>query len=197
MVKANPQTTTKLKAIRELMENGATTGERQAAQAALSRLLERHGWTMADFEQVTQADPIKQYRFNFSNRFERLLLIQLAGIATENKTVRWSEGKRNKRGELGLMIYLKSSQYEQVRCAYAVHRKGLNAQLESMLKAYIQAQDLYIKTAEGKHSKELSPEELEELYRMLQLSKFIPRQTDGEETHLPELMPNNQGGRLQ
>jgi hypothetical protein len=76
----------KLSRIYSLVNKGATEGERNAAKLALDRILKKYNLD----ESVLQNIDLKQYSFRYSTNNERILIISIVEMFSENKeSLRW------------------------------------------------------------------------------------------------------------
>lgn len=110
----------RIEKIYELVNRGATEGERAAARKALDRLMKKHNLS----DDVLQDVGLRDYRFTYSTELEINLFIRLWRIMLrQSDTIRQDNwGKRN------LIVKLNYADYVLLDCAYEYFRKHMKAQ---------------------------------------------------------------------
>lgn len=113
----------KLAKIAELAERGATEGERQAARAAMERVMKAAG-----IDPEKMGDPRKKhYRFSYAYERESILLqaVRAFHLSDEGKKCELYRGDYRKRE---IMMMLRYEDYITLHCAYEYFRAHMKAQ---------------------------------------------------------------------
>lgn len=112
----NEEIKNKLSKIYELVNRGATEGERIAAKKALDRIIDRHKITAADLDNIS----LKTYSFKYTTSLELLLLQQIIAVMIDgiNRT-------RRKPWIKTIVSDLNYEEWVTVECAYEYFRKHM------------------------------------------------------------------------
>lgn len=155
--------------IKALYERGATDHERSVAFHHLEKLLKQYNLTLADLEQRNE----DYYAFAFTNAYERLLLIQLAGYIKNwhNAGVYYRDGKKR----TSILLKLTAAEYADLKILYDYYRQAWAKALDDFYGAWLQAQGL-TRPAESS-DRELSEIEIAAILqrrRMMQSIEALP-----------------------
>jgi len=129
----------KLLKVKALAEAGSA-GEREAARAMLNRLILKHGLPEVGLGE----EPKQQYHFNYENKFEKRILIQIYAKVSKQSSIRYrSPNNRSKR----ILVTLTPGQYQEMKKLYSVYRKAFKKELErvaaGLIDAFIHKHDLW------------------------------------------------------
>jgi hypothetical protein len=121
----NPNTHEKLAKIYELVKNGATDGEKNAAQIALDKLLKKHNLN-SDF-----IDTIKErnYEFKYANNLDLQLFIQLHHYFFKGKQFK---AQRRTMSQKRIIIALEYIDYITISCAYEYFKPHMNKEFRKI-----------------------------------------------------------------
>lgn len=128
----------RLRKIERLAKEGAR-GERQAAASKLQELLRKHGLTLEDLE-ATAGPKREKVFFTYKTRHERTLLFQIWAKVTDSGGAFTYWKPKNRHG-----VYLKVSEKEAERIEelFGVYREKLREEIEIVVDAFIQTNELY------------------------------------------------------
>lgn len=158
--------------IRALAERGVG-GEKATAQAKLDKLLSDNGLTLDD---LTDEDT-HYYLFSYTDRFTRKLLCQviykILGADSGSKFYR-TQGKRMKIG-----VYCSASQKIEIDLEYEFYRDLFFDEVDDMLSAFIQKQDLFPSdgSAQTVDINSLTPEEKARILKQQAYQQNMTKQT--------------------
>lgn len=143
----------KLKGIYELINRGATEGERAAAKNALDRIISRHGITDAQLADME----LREYVFKYSTRLDELISIRLIHVLMPDA---WQHAKKSnyKAGRPVKEIKLKLTyeQYIIFESNYEYFRRHLKAEWKRVAEPVLKR----CKTAKTKTAKRKTLEPL-------------------------------------
>lgn len=125
----------KLTKIYELVNHGATEGERQAAKSALDRMLSKFNLTEADLISINT----NPYIFKYSNSREMYLLSVIKNLFLDKETkafrrsLKVNEGGKNLIRVREIVIITTYAEWVQIECAYEYFRRHMNQQWKSVV----------------------------------------------------------------
>lgn len=152
-----------------LAQEGATDGERAAAETVFERELARRKMSREAFESLYEIghERVSKHRFYYKNRAEYTILFQVIGKVTGETTIGYEINKRSRK------VWFKLTQYQAdyARVLFAIYRRELAKEIERTIDAFIQANDIYGGNADS--DRELSPDELAEWNAMMRRALTI------------------------
>ena len=164
----------KLKKVKELADRGED-GEALNARQKLHILLNKHGLTISDLENVK----ISQYKFKYSTVAEMEIMIQCIAKVTNDPKLTYSWYKDKKKE---FFVKLAEWQYIESMALIDFHvvqfRKELKAQMKALKSAYCSKHHLFPDKKSDKEGPELNLEEMERLLAVYNSlgSKFYQKQ---------------------
>ncbi len=159
----------KIKGILALIENGATDGERQAARAALQRMMAKYKLTNADLGLETNI-----VKFDYQNEHEKKLLVQIIATVLNAPSVDcwfYSPYSNNRRASKSIWVQVTRVQEMEITDLYNAYRKDMRAWMGVLVEAFIMANNIYPKGAKGKSR--LSKKEIERQKSIVEMSGYI------------------------
>lgn len=161
----------RLRKLRELVRRGVG-GESRNAEEILARLLEKEGITLDQFLSEDE-EVINSYEFRYWDRWDQELLFQIYSMITDTYNITCRKRKKTK----VLIFELTKSQYIEFSYLYEIYRKALSKEFDREFNAFIIKNNIFGSSPSCvKDSKNLTPEELEELnkvYNKLAGTEFI------------------------
>lgn len=152
-----PQATKdRLERLLQLAKRGVG-GEAETAETMLNRMLAEHGLTIADLE--GHEEPT-WHEFKPSGTYGVDLLIQTVCKVTGSSTI--STGKR--KGSKSKFIKLTKAQAAEVHVAYSVYTRAFQAEIDALMLAFINVNDIRSGAVSGDFS-EPSKDERERMRR--------------------------------
>lgn len=149
----------RLKKVKELAERGEA-GEALAAREKLHILLNKHGLTIDDLENVE----IHQYKFKYVTSAEMDIIIQCIAKVVDNPRLSYSYYKDKKRE-----FFVKMTEWQYIEAKHLIDfhvkqfRKELKAQMKALVSAYASKHDLFASSKSSEGGSTLSPEEMQRL----------------------------------
>ncbi len=141
-----------LKKVKKLAEQGVG-GERDAAQALLSRLMEKYDVAELDLSD----DALEEHGFTYKTPYERKLLHQLFNkIADDRECYRYKGGKGSR-----TVIYLKCTKAEavQIGIEYDFYKALFAEEVNWLFRAFVQKHEIF-DMKPGHKTSEISNEDL-------------------------------------
>jgi len=174
----DPNTIKKLKDLRAMWKHSSTTpGEKVNAEKLYSRLLEKCGLTDEDIAADVETTIVW---FTFASKIEKRLLKQIVANLTESRG--FDDSWTNKGKKLQAGFSLTEAETVKVRAIYKALKVSLKKEIETFFRGFIQKNNLGVKGSD--EEKELSPEELAELEKMIAYARNITA------TEIPETNKN-------
>ena len=129
----NDSIITKARGALRLAREGATAGERAAAQAALDRILEKYDFCIADLE----SPDLEWYQFAYTTPFEKRLLFQLHGKVTERRDDKYLDGDGY------IEVLLTPDEWEEMTRVVDAHVAAWRALVDDVFRAFVFVNGLY------------------------------------------------------
>lgn len=117
----NQEIKDKLAKVYQLVNQGATEGERAAAEKALERLLKRHNLSMEALNEIA----FSEYRFKYSSKLDMMLMLRLKRFFFEEKYDKIAKDTRNCKD---MVLNMTFEDYITLECAYEYFRRHMNVQ---------------------------------------------------------------------
>lgn len=136
-----------LKNIKNLAENGATEGERNAARVRLAEICQKYGITADDLNEK-ELRPLEMY---YSQSWSFILAMKLAQMVADDWKVKYETkkcGTKYDPGRKKLTIFLTSAEITEIKNIYPLYLKELNRQITEFASAFCLNSDIYPPTAE-------------------------------------------------
>lgn len=156
----------KLKALADRGEGG----EKENAAQMLESLIKKYGINIDDIEEET----IIENRFEMTKNDERLF-IQVACVTVKDVKIFGINGNKTARKYITLVIDCTLAQSLEIRAKFDFYKKALEKDMELLFKAFIHKNDLAISSSKKDEEKELTHEELAELYKLSQMMKGMDK----------------------
>lgn len=156
----------KLKALADRGEGG----EKENASRMLEELLHKHNIKLDDIED----DLISEYRFNLTMDNERLF-IQVAASVIENVKIFGINGNKTARKYITFVIDCTLAQSLEVRAKFEFYKRAWEKDADLFFKAFIHKNHLAASSSKEDQEKELTPEEMADIYRMAQMMKGMDK----------------------
>lgn len=159
---------TKLQKLLALARQGVG-GEKDNARSVLSKLLAKHGLTLADLDDASEARVTRWFRPKGAHERTLLSHCVLATVPNWDRAV-WRHKSSNERG-----YELTTAEFAQVELLFEIHRKALakyvKKQMQVALLAYLSTNRLYAQGTADSNEREnsggLSPEDLAAIMGMM------------------------------
>lgn len=152
-----------------LAEKGVD-GEAENALNMLHKLMQQHGITM---DMINEND-VKEHHF-YVEKEKYKIWRQVVASVLGNSTVSYYKGERKKKKS----YFIKCTPAEalEIQAKFDFYWAAWEKELKTFTSAFIQKNKLYQKPDENdeKEDRELTPEELDELYRLYQMMGGIQR----------------------
>lgn len=142
-------------------------GEKRNAQVLLERFLSRTGLTLADIEDTHKIRLSLSYR----TKLERQLLYQIIVAASDNDA--WETWFNARKKRITVVVELYAAM--KIERQYSIYRKAFNKELNKTLIAFIHANHIFPLSGKSVDTKEIPPEELEELQQAVAMAEFMSR----------------------
>jgi hypothetical protein len=152
----------KLMKLLALAERGVG-GEAVNARALLESALKKHGIALDDLTDGQR----KMQRFTFKGLHEERILIQIMVTVCGSKTKVYG-----RKGARALFAEMTQEQVVETEMLWAAHRTQFKKEMDILISAYIHKQNLFPRDVE-KVEKEMTPEDLERLERIVQMMMGI------------------------
>lgn len=153
----------KLKSIMRLLDDPATTpGEKNACKVMAEKLMNKHNINIDDLNDVKR----EVKKFSYTTKYERKLIAQIAYKilgSLKGLHIYW----------YGKNVHIRVSKIEEIdiRWLYQIYRKSFRKKMDEYFEAFIQANKIFAIT--NNNDKEYSQEELQRLYRIMQIADGI------------------------
>lgn len=135
-----------LKAIKNLAENGATAGERQAALGRLNELCRKYQLNVEDLTEE-ELFPIELVTDQY---WQGILALKLAQMVSDNWNVRFETKKIPTKMEphrAKLTIFLTHSEIAEIKNIYPLYLKEVTEQINEFVRAFCIQSEIYPPTA--------------------------------------------------
>lgn len=170
-------TRTKLQNILKLANEGATEGEREAAQLALEKLCAKYEVDMHDI--TPDFIPHVKVYLNYANKFEKELAEQCLAVVCFPKDAEGEEfNARYGTHKKKLFTTLPANLAAELELRYSMYKKELDKTLDNALYAFYIANDIFPETSkmseEAKAYKH-TPEEIEQARKAAAMAQSIDR----------------------
>lgn len=160
-----------LKKIKKLVSEGATPGEREAAQSRLETLMVKYGVSL---EQLVDDDPEELHlmHIRLRNAAEFRLAVQVLGVATGKVKVNIRKARR------GILIYT-CTNFQHIEFSELLphYLKAFREQQDDFIRMFIQANKLF--PPEDPNDKEerpaLTPEQVAQLMRQMRGAEALKK----------------------
>jgi hypothetical protein len=119
-----PELKQKLAKVYELVNRGATDGEKTAAKKALERLMEKHGIREEDLDNLKKG----KFFFKYSSDLDLWLLSRLVHFFIDNPDEVINGGYRSSYGGKDVCFWLTYLDSVTIECAYGYFKRHMNAQ---------------------------------------------------------------------
>lgn len=123
----------KIRKIYELVQRGATDGERAAAKAALDRLMKNYNLS----DEVLNGIEKKKYYFTFKTNKDKSLLIRIVAFMIEDMptlTYDFKDGAKRVNSVSAMLLY---EDWVMISCAYEYYRRHMAAQWKKVVEPII------------------------------------------------------------
>lgn len=159
----------KLSGILALAERGSTEGERNSARKTLLRLMQKHNISMESLSDDTK----KNYDFKYNTAHEKSLLMQIVAMTLNSSSLKYMRP----RGSRVAGFELTEAQFVEISYLYELYlaefRRQLKKETDTLLKAFIHRNRIFIKDREKRNVETLSKDEIEDLLRALRRAKEL------------------------
>lgn len=156
----------KFKALAEQGEGG----EKETAANMLEKFLRKHNIKLDDIEEET----ITEHRFKFAKEDERLF-IQVAAVTVADVRFYGINGNKNARKYMTLIIDCTLAQSIEIRAKFEFYKRAWKKDVDLFFRAFIHKNHLAISSSKEDQEKELTPEELADIYRMSQMMQGMDK----------------------
>lgn len=162
----------RIEKIKALAERGVG-GEKITAQNKLEKLLRDNGLTLESLESEQKQYYLFSYSDSHANRLLNQIIYKVLG-PEEGTTFYRSRGKRMKVG-----VYCTPSQKIEIELDYEFYRNLFETEVDQLLSAFIQQQDLFPPGAPTTEVDlgSMSPEEIKQLLKQQAYQKNMDKQT--------------------
>ena len=156
-----------LRKLRGLIERGATEHERDTAQRIYDTLCQTHGITA---DELFEPKSVKMIAFR--GEHERRLLFQIVAAVTDstNSSVFQQGKKRTSRG-----FELTDAEFVKVDRLFRIYRKDMAAEMDRVYRAFVETNKIYPATARVNDADDITPEEYEELKRVVMMADVMTK----------------------
>lgn len=156
-----------LRKLRGLIERGATEHERDTAQRIFDTLCQTHGITADEL-----FEPKSVRMFAFKGEHERRLLLQIVAAVTDSTTFStYKQGrKRTLRG-----FELSDAEFVKVERLFRIYRKDMAKEMDRVYHAFLETNKIYPATASVRDADDITPEEYEELKRVVMMADVMTK----------------------
>lgn len=134
----------RLRKIKALAESGCD-GERDAAEALLSRMMKEHGISIEELDDET----LQEFVVGKLNKWERVLWNQLVSLAAYGKPNYGKKGLYTSRYTKRSSVKCTRGEFVEASAAFAVLRRDYKRQLDNFLTAFLIKNNLLLPTGEG------------------------------------------------
>ena len=156
--------TDRLKKIQALALSGID-GEKEQAQAILSKLMKKYKVTFDELDEET----LNEYIFEYHGREQEMLLKQTIYKVTDSKSSSWdlayTHSGRKCRTQLGCCCT--SAQKIEIELLFDFYKRLWDKERKALLSAFIQKHRIFGRLKPDEKPMELSPEESEKMFQLM------------------------------
>lgn len=156
----------KLKALSEQGEGG----EKRNATTMLESLIKKHGIKLDDLEE----EKVIENRFKLTKDEEKLF-IQVASVTIDGVKIYGINGNKTARKHITFVINCTAAEALEIRAKFEFYKQAWNKDLKLFFRAFIHKNHLAISSKGEEDEKELTSEELADIYRMAQMMKGMDK----------------------
>lgn len=140
-------------------------GEKVQAQAILEKLLKKYAITLDELDEET----VEYYELEYHGKEQESLLKQTIYKITDDKNsfynLRYTYSGRKCKTRLG--IHCTAAQKAEIEFLFSFYIRVWEKEREALLQAFIQKHKIFGNLKDGERGKELSPEELQKMYALM------------------------------
>lgn len=140
-------------------------GEKEQAQAILEKLLKKYAITLDELDE----EIVEYYELEYHGKEQESLLKQTVYKITDDKNsfynLRYTHSGRSCKTRLG--VHCTAAQKAEIEFLFSFYIRVWEKEREALLQAFIQKHRIFGNLKDGESGKELSPEELQKIYALM------------------------------